>query len=617
MSHTMYAIWNQFLSIDLSSGKMETIQIPEEYYRRFLGGKAMGGKLLNDMKLYEVDPLSPENALLMLVGPAAGTQFPGAAKAIFSTRSPLTGIYLDSATGGRMSNAIKRCGYDGVILRGKADKPSYIFLNNDEVEIYPADDLWGMQALQCEDALRERHDLQGKGSVLTIGPAGENGVAYACCCNDFYHQSGRGGTGAVLGSKNIKGIVVFGQKRVELYDDKGFRKLAGDWMRKARASERVQFRGQYGTLTTLDMTQRLGIVPIRNFRDSGIWEGYDVVNAINIREKYVKNDLTCMGCPMPCGKHTYFNYMGKMENVGGPEYETLSLIGSNLDIRNLEGIGHINLVCDELGMDTISAGVTVSCAIEAFENGSITEKDTDGLVLDWGDVEAIDKLLHMIAYREGIGDSLAKGSKKFIEEFGLDESLAQHVKGMELPGYDPRGTKGYALEYSVADRGGCHRRSRPIHKEAESDSFRFAYEGKAEIVIDSENLRAYQHSLPLCDYVPSFFGMKPKDHAELLNLATGWDITADELLKVGARAINLGRLFNNRCGIDVEDDTLSKRFLKEGLKTGPSSGQLVDPEGLAYMISDYYQIRGWDPSGHILQETVDELELEKTEFTPF
>jgi aldehyde:ferredoxin oxidoreductase len=230
--------------------------------------------------------------------------------------------------------------------------------------------------------------------------------------------------------------------------------------------------------------------------------------------------------------------------------------------------------------------------------------------LKWGDVDAIEKLLNKVAHREGIGDSMAKGVKIFAEEYGLDESLAQHVKGMELPGYDPRGTTGYALEYSVADRGGCHRRARPIHKEAQSESFRFGYEGKAEVVIESENLRGYSHSLPICDYVPTFFGMKPEDHAELLNLATGWDITGEELLRIGERSINMARLFNNRCGIDIEDDTLSKRFLKEALKTGPSEGHLIEPEGLASMVAEYYEMRGWDPTGHILPETVEALELE-------
>jgi aldehyde:ferredoxin oxidoreductase len=606
----MKAIWNQFLTIDLTEGKIETTQVPEDYYRRFIGGKALGGKLLNDFRLYEVDPLSPENMLLMMVGPVSGTLFPGAAKAMFLTRSPLTGIYLDSATGGRMSNAIKRCGYDGIILKGRAPKPSYIYLHNEEVQILPADEFWGMKALQCEDAMREKHGIPGKGSVLTIGPAGENMVSYACCCNDFYHQSGRGGTGAVLGSKNIKGMVIFGQKRVEMFDEKGFQKVAAGWMRRARANERVQFRGQYGTLTTLDMTQKLGIVPVRNFRDGGTWEGYDVVNAINIRKDYVKADLTCMGCPMPCGKHTFFQHHGVEENVGGPEYETLSLIGSNLDIRTLDGIGHINLVCDELGVDTISAGVVVSCAIEAFERGDITLEDTGGIELAWGDVDAIEAILDKVAHREGIGDSMAKGVKIFAEEYSLDPSLAQHVKGMELPGYDPRGTTGYALEYAVADRGGCHRRARPIHKEAQSETFRFGYEGKAEVVIESENLRGYNHSLPICDYVPTFFGMKPEDHTELLYLLTGVTYPPEELLRIGERAINMARLFNNRCGVDYQDDTLSKRFLKEALKTGPSKGHLIELEGLEFMRAEYYQMRGWDATGHILPETVNALELE-------
>jgi aldehyde:ferredoxin oxidoreductase len=298
------------------------------------------------------------------------------------------------------------------------------------------------------------------------------------------------------------------------------------------------------------------------------------------------------------------------ENVGGPEYETLSLIGSNLDIRTVEGIGHINLVCDELGIDTISGGVVVSCAFEAFERGDISLEDTDGIELKWGDVDAIEAIMNKIAHREGIGDSMAKGVKIFAEEYGLDPSLAQHVKGMELPGYDPRGTTGYALEYSVADRGGCHRRARPIHKEAQSETFRFGYEGKAEVVIESENLRGYNHSLPICDYVPTFFNMKPEDHTELLYLLTGETFTPEELLRIGERAINMARLFNNRCGIDFKDDTLSKRFLKEALKTGPSKGHLIEEEGLEYMRAEYYQMRGWDATGHILPETVEALELE-------
>jgi len=602
-------IWNRFLTIDLSAGKTEAWKVPEEYYRLYLGGKAMGARLLNDLQLYRVDPLSPDNVLLVMVGPGSGTTFPGAAKAIFLSRSPLTGIYLDSAAGGKLANAIKRSGYDGLLIKGKAEQPSYIFIQNGEVQILPAGDVWGKTTHQTEEILRERHKLAGRGSVLAIGPAGENLVPFACTTNDWYHQAGRGGVGAILGSKNLKAMVIFGQQRVPLADPKGFQQLCLEWNRKALANERVKFRSRFGTLTTLDMTQRLGIVPVRNFQD-GFYDGYETVNAEHIRGDFVVEDLTCLGCPMPCGKHTRYQWKGKTEDVGGPEYETLALIGANLDIRNVEGIAHLNLLCDELGVDTMSTGNVIGCAIEAFERGQIDREDTGGLELRWGDAELIEQLIRQMAHREGFGADLALGVKEFSKKYDLDESLTIHVKGMEIPGYDPRGTPGYALEYAVADRGGCHRRARPLRKEAESEQFRFSYEGKAQLVKSLEDQRAYFHSLPICDYVASFFGMKPPDHAQLLTYATGWEFSAEDMLRVGERAINLARLFNNRCGVTVLDDTLPKRFLNEVMPRGASAGKVVDPQGLEAMRSEYYELRGWDAQGQVGLETLQSLGLE-------
>jgi len=609
MTKHLYGVWNKFLSVDLSSGAIEPWQVPHEYYRLYLGGKAMGARLVNDLHLERADPLSPDNVLMMLVGPASGTSFPGAAKAILVTRSPLTGIYLDSATGGRLADSIKRSGYDGLLLKGRAQRPSYLFIRNEQVEILPADDLWGLPVRETEERLREKHGLAGKGSVLAIGPAGENLVPFACCTNDWYHQAGRGGTGAVLGSKNLKAVVVFGQHKVPLADPASFQKACSAWSRQARESERVAFRTKYGTLTTLDMTQRLGIVTVKNFQD-GSYDGYDTVNAERIRETYVVKDLTCLGCPMPCGKHSRYQWQGETEEVGGPEYETLALMGANLDVRTLEGIAHLNYLCDDLGLDTISAGNVLGCAFEAYERGLIGQDQTAGLALKWGDVEAIETLIRQMAHREGFGADLALGVKGFSQKYSLDDSLAIHVKGMELPGYDPRGTTGYALEYAVADRGGCHRRARPLVKEVNSEQFRFGYEGKAELVKSLEDQRAYYHSLPVCDYVPTFFGMGPADHAELLHFATGWDITPQDLLRVGERAINLARLFNNRCGVTSADDTLPKRFFKQAMPRGASAGRTIDPKGLAAMRDEYYALRGWDSEGQVTPETASILELE-------
>lgn len=609
MTPPMQGIWNRFLSIDLNTRTTDLWQPPLEYYSRYLGGKAMAGRLLNDLRLFEVDPLSPENVFMLLVGPASGTQFPGAAKAIIATRSPLTGIYLDSATGGRLSNAVKRSGYDGIMIKGRAERPNYLLIQNEKVEILPADDLWGLDSFETENRLRERHGWKGRGSVLTIGPAGENMVSFACCTNDWYHQAGRGGAGAVLGSKNIKAIAVFGQGRVPVANPDAFQKGCAEWMRKARQSERVIFRSKFGTLTTLDMTQKLGIVPVRNFQD-GVYDGYETVNAVNIREKYVIDDLTCMGCPMPCGKHTRYKWQGQTEEIGGPEYETLALIGANLGIDSLEGIAHLNYLCDTLGMDTITTGNVLGCAIEAYEKGLINQLHTGGLELKWGDVAGMETLLRQTAYRQGFGADLALGVKGFAEKYNLDPGMAIHVKGLELPGYDPRGTIGYALAYAVADRGGCHRRARPVMAESKSETLRFSYQGKAETVKSQEDGRGYEHSLVLCDYVPTFFEMKPADHATLMTDLTGVEFTPEKLMRVGERAISLARLFSNRCGVNSLDDTLPSRFFKETMPRGNSAGKTIDPDRLAGMVQEYYVLRGWDPNGQVTEATLRALEIE-------
>ena len=608
MSSPMLGIWNQFLSIDLSTNTTDLWQPPPEYYSRYVGGKAMAGRLLNDLRLFEVDPLSPENVFLLLVGPANGTLFPGAAKAIIATRSPLTRIYLNSAVGGRLSNAVKRCGYDGIIIKGRAQRPSYLLIQNEKIEILPADDLWGLNTFETEARLRERLEWKGKGSVLSIGPAGENLVSFACCTNDWYHQAGRGGPGAVLGSKNIKAIACFGQRQVPVANPERFHKGCMDWMRKARQSERVIFRSKYGTLTTLDMTQKLGIVPVQNFQD-GVYDGYETVNAVRIEEEYVIEDLTCMGCPMPCGKHTRYKWQDRTEEIGGPEYETLALIGANLGINTLEGIAHLNYLCDDMGVDTITTGNVLGCAIEAYEKGLINQRHTGGLELKWGDVNGMEILLRQIAYRQGFGADLGLGVKGFAEKYNLDAGMAIHVKGLELPGYDPRGTIGYALAYAVADRGGCHRRARPIMAESKSEVLRFSYEGKAEMVKSQEDGRGYEHSLALCDYVPTFFEMKPGDHAALMTDLTGREFTPETLMRVGERAINLARLFNNRCGISSRDDTLPKRFFREAMPRGNSAGKTIDPDGLAKMVQEYYSLRGWDQNGQVTEATQQALEI--------
>lgn len=601
-----YGYFNKLLAVDLSRNSTEIINLPEDYWRKHVGGKCLGSKLLLDYEVYNQDPLSPDNPIIFLTGPLTGSNVPGAAKASFYSKSPLTGIYLDTTCGGSVGFRLKAAGLDGLIITGKSEKPVYLLVTNHKVEVKSAEYLWGKGCYAAESDLRKEYGTQC--SVMVIGPAGENLVKYANVHADFYHQFGRGGAGAIFGSKNLKGMVLAGDGTVPFFNNADLIRKNLVMVNKCRTDQKAIFRGQYGTLSTLDLTQKLGIVSVNNHTD-GISDHYEKdLNRNYIKEHYVKRNLACFSCPVPCGKGSSIPYKGLTHLVGGPEYETMSLVGTNNDL-NAEGTLYLNWVCDDLGIDTVSGGVTVACANEAFVRGEVTEKDL-GFRLGWGNVEGIAQAFKAIAYREGAGDMLAEGSKTFSQEFGLDIDRAIQVKNMEVPGYDPRGTTGYALAYAVADRGGCHRRARPVYKEQDDDEFRFSYKGKGNLVKELEDIRAFYHSLIICDFMAAVYPLKVKEYTEMLNLATGWDLDEAESLKVGERAINQSRLFNTLCGITRKDDILPGRFFKDPLKRGRAAGQVIDPEKFQEMLSDYYQVRGWTEDGLPMESTLAELGIE-------
>lgn len=601
-----YGYFNNLLAINLSQKTTECISLPEDYWRKHVGGKCLGSRLLLDYETYKQDPLSPSNPIILLTGSLTGSNVPGAAKASFYTKSPQTGVYLDSTCGGSVAFRLKAAGYDGLIINGKSEKPVFLVISENKVEIKSAEHLWGKGCFETESELRQEYGRQC--SVAVIGPAGENQVKYANVHADFYHQFGRGGVGALFGYKNLKAMVLAGEGIVPFYNPKELIGKSLEMVNRCRTDQKALFRGQYGTLSTLDLTQKLGIVSVKNHTD-GISDQYETdLNRNYIKSNYVKRNLACFSCPVPCGKGSSVPHKGLTFLVGGPEYETMSLVGTNNDL-NAEGTLYLNWLCDDLGIDTVSGGVTLACANEAFVSGDITEKDL-GFSLGWGNVEGLAQAFKAIAHREGIGDLLAEGTKKFSEELGLDVDRAIQVKNMEIPGYDPRGTTGYALAYAVADRGGCHRRARPVYKEQDDDEFRFSYKGKGSLVKELEDTRGFYHSLIVCDFMAAVYPLKVKEYTEMLNLATGWDMEEEEAMRVGERAINQSRLFNTLCGITRKDDILPGRFFKEPLKRGRAAGQVLNPEKFQEMLSDYYQVRGWDDDGLPTESKLAELGIQ-------
>lgn len=597
------AIRDKFLRVNLSAGTYEEFSLPLDYYKLYLGGKALGTRLMLDDKIYDVDPLSPENKVYFLNGPISGTMVPGAGKIVCLTKSPLTGIYLDSACGGRFSHNLKMSGYDGLVVEGRSAAPVILRIHNNEVLFDSASDIWGLGCFQAEKKLRERYGPEV--SVGIIGPAGENQVAFASFSVDFYHQAGRGGLGAVLGSKNVKGIVISGDIPLNAYDQKGLEQFIGRVMEAGKQEPKVAQRIKYGTFSTVDLTHKLGMTPVKNFTE-GIAPDYEEIKAESLRQKYVVKDLACYVCPMACGKASQFTYEGREYILGGPEYETIALLGSNLGIKN-DDLFYLAWLCDELGVDSMSTGVIISCLMEGLDRGLISEEQT-GIKLGWGDTKGAAMLIRMIASKEGIGAELAQGLKKYAAKYGLAE-IAMEIKGLELAAYDPRGSTGYALELAVADRGGCHRRARPLYREMQNLESIHQYEGKPELIVELENERAFYHSLVICDFIPPMWPLKMKEYAAILKMLTGWEYRVDEVAMIGARAFLQNRMFNLRCGVTRKDDSLPRRFFTEALPEGPAAGRPIDVYNFQKMLDRYYELRGWDENGRPNADTAGALGL--------
>jgi aldehyde:ferredoxin oxidoreductase len=608
---SMKGICGKLLEIDLTSGKTKDTPIPGGTMKKYLGGRGLGAKLLFDSLPAKTDPLSPENVLIFLTGPLTGSMVTGSSKFVVVTKSPLTHGWCDSYSSGRIAVELKKAGYDGMVIRGKSNHPCYLRIDDHGVEVREADSIWGKDSFETERMLKEREKNPSVG-VSSIGPAGEKLGRFACINSDLYRQAGRGGVGAVMGSKRLKAIVVKGTKGVELHDRTKLVALNRESYRRSQKSQVAQARRKYGTPLTLNITHAGGILPTKNFQ-FGTWErALEKIDSVGVH-KSVKSHKPCLSCFVPCSLTTEVaegRYKGI--SVEGPEYETLGMFGSNLLIDSLPVIIQANILCDRLGLDTISAGNVIGFVMECFERGLLSAGDTGGEEIRFGDGEAALAAVEMIAYRRGFGDVLAGGVKAASERIGRDSGrFAMHVKGMEFPAYEPRGAFGSGLSYAVSPRGACHRRAWPPAKEVLGGYPPYTVEGKAEMIKELYDQNCVLHSLLVCDMPAKFIPLSLDDYSNYLQAVTGDSFSTDDFLTIAGRIETLIRMINLREGFTREDDTLPYRTLFEPLPDGPAKGQFIGQENLNRMIDDYYVSRGWDSRGVPTEATLRKYDLSR------
>ncbi len=583
------AYTGKVLRVNLTTGKATTEPLNNEWARDYLGGKGLSIKYLYEELEPGIDPLSEQNKLILMTGPLTGTIVPNSGKLAVASKSPATGTILDCSIGGHFAPELKYAGYDAVIIEGKAKMPVYLFINDDKIELRSATDLWGKGAHETEHLIAE---ALGDVITLTIGQAGENLVPMACISSELYRQAGRGGIGAVMGSKNLKAVSVRGTGGIVAKDSRKLSVALNKIKREDTMTDDNMWAYSDGTPMIVDLSQDTGILPTRNFQD-GTFENHDGINSDAVKGA-LKAKKACFACPLACG-----NYVEKGKSmVEGPEYETLALCGSNCGIGDLEAVIEFNRLCDDYCLDTISAGNVVAFAME------LTEKGIHDFGIHFGEVEGYLEMPALIAHKSGLGADLAKGVKAVADKYG-GKDFAMQVKGLEIPGYEPRGSWSMGIAYGTADRGACHLRAWPAAVEAFGDIDPFTIEGKAKLVIDMQDDNSVKFSAIFCD----FWALSTERMAEILSLILDREVTAAELTTIGERTYNLARLFNQREGFKRADDYLPERIFSEKLMSGFTEGKVLPREEYDKMLDDYYQLRGWDKNGLITEEKKKELNL--------
>ncbi len=571
------------LRVDLSAGTSHEEELPAEVRHAVLGGRGLGAWLALRERLYEVEPLSPDNLLIFAPGPLTGTGAPASGRYSVTSRSPLTGTVFDGNSGGTWGVAFRRLGYDYLVIGGACDAPTYLFVSAVGVELRSADGLWGLDVPSSLARLRELHEGCEAG---VIGPAGERGVLFASIVNNRGRSLGRGGLGAVMGAKRVKAIVVArdGEMTPSVADPERLSFVAYEAEKLLKANPITsQALPEFGTSVLVNVLNQAGAMPTRNFRDSQFEEAR-AISGEALRAGYVQRRAACRGCSIGCARRT----TAGGESGEGPEYESIWALGADCGVGDLTAVVQANYACNRAGMDTITMGSTIACAMELAEDGLLPGGPR------FGDAAAVIRLAEETAAGEGLGLELGQGSARFAARYGRPE-LSMSVKSLELPAYDPRGMKAQGLAFATSNRGGCHLRANMLGPEilgVPKMVDRFATLGKAGLLINIQNLNAVLDSLSVCKFTA--FAMKEDYYARLLSAVWGEQVEPQELLRVGERIWTLERLFNLAAGFGRADDTLPRRLLEESVKTGPAAGHVVD---LPPMLDEYYVSRGWDTQG--------------------
>ena len=596
------------LSVDLTSGACERVGLSDDFLEKYIGGRGFGAKLVWDNLAkhdFKIDPLGPENLLVIAPGPLTGAYLPSSGKCSFVAISPATGVYGDSSMGGSFGIELRQTGTDVLSITGRAPEMSFLLVEDDEASVIPMPELAGKSCLEAEGLIKNRLGTHAV-DIAAIGVAGENGVHFACVNANWSRNAGRTGIGAIMGSKNLKAIAVRGGKDLPVHDMAGLMAEADKAYSYMGGHKYFRMWQREGLMNVMEYANEAGILPTHNFKDAHFTK-IKGINGDTMLQNYKIGDSACFACSMCCGNICLVKqgkYLGTVTE--GPEYESCAMLGSNVGVDNFAAVLCANQTCDELGIDTISTGNLVGAIIEGYEQGIISMDDLDGSPITWGDEDAILGLIRKIAYREGIGDTLAQGSLGIIKRWPEMEKLLLHVKGLEQSAYDSRAGSSMALAYATSDIGAHHTRAWTIAREIEQGQD-WSDEEKVDLVIYHQTLRPLFDMLGVCRLPWIELGLNEQHYEKFYGSITGNQVTLDELLKRSASIYDLTRMISTRQGMDRKDDSMPYKVHSCPIQTGPTAGKVIKKEDFDRLLDLYYKKRGWDKDGVPPKRTADQF----------
>lgn len=612
----------RILRVDLTAGTVEAQPLSPDLACDYVGGRGLAARILYDEVTPGTDPLGPDNLFILATGPLAGSGIAGSTRYITACKSPLTGGWGEANAAGRFGPMMKAAGFDAIVVKGQSPTPVYLYVNGGKAQIRDAQELWGQFIADARQEILAKTDPHAE--VAVIGPAGEQQCKFACVISENNRAAGRSGTGAVMGSKRLKAVAVFGEDRLEVYDQERLSQLRKEIVRLCNEHPACQGFRENGTAGGVGPHDALGMFPAYNFRE-GVSDNIDLVTGPTMTKTILSRRDTCAGCPVACRRVVSIEDgpFAVDSRYGGPEFETIGSLGTCVGLYDLKAISKANELCNKYGVDTINVGLAIAWAMECFERGVFTLDDTGGLELSWGNVDAIFQLIADISLRRGLGALLAEGLKVASQRVGKgSEAYAMQVKNQAFPVHMPRGKVGQGLSFATSNRGACHTQGmhdttleagRTMPDIGFTDKFkglpRTSKALKGEAIALAQDFRAIQDSLIICRFTSWDYGPTPPAMlAEAMQAITGENFTSARFMEIGARVFNLCRLFNAREGFDRKDDTLPSR-MAESLPRGATSGSVITQDDLDRMLDEYYDFRGWTRQGLPTPEKLSALGL--------